>query len=92
MADGKDGGPAFPIPNAEMAIAGQTVKETQGMTLRQWYAGLAMQGLLASESDPSPCNDQDNPEPEQKKYAESLAEAAFRLADAMLSASTENPR
>ena len=32
----KDGGPAFPIAFNE------------GMTLRQWYAGLAMQGLLAN--------------------------------------------
>ncbi|MEQ8504624.1 MAG: hypothetical protein RIB80_04810 [Rhodospirillales bacterium] len=42
MSDGKkDGGPAFPIST----IDGFT---NQGMTLRQWYAGQALVGLLAN--------------------------------------------
>ena len=38
------GGPAFPAPY------GVTHVTTQGMTLHQWYAGLAMQGLLANSN------------------------------------------
>ena len=36
-----DGGPAFPIPCPKMTIEGQSVKETQGMTLRDWLASKA---------------------------------------------------
>jgi len=36
------GGPAFPVPQPCCR---------EGMTLRQWYAGLAMQGLLAADAD-----------------------------------------
>jgi hypothetical protein len=37
-----DGGPAFPIPGSEFN------ERYPGMTMRQYYAGLAMQGILAS--------------------------------------------
>ena len=30
------GGPAFPVGDPEMTIEGQTIKETQGMTLRDY--------------------------------------------------------
>ncbi len=39
----KDGGPAYPVPNS----ANQNGQE--GMSLRDHFAGLAMQGLLANE-------------------------------------------
>lgn len=42
-----------------------------GMTLRQWYAGMAMQGILAREGDIYDCS-------------KDVAETAFRYADAML--------
>ena len=42
-----------------------------GMTLRQWYAGLAMQGLLANEN--FGCS-----------AAEYIADLAFKQADAMM--------
>lgn len=34
----KTGGSAFPIPHPEMVMSGQSVKETQGMTLRDYFA------------------------------------------------------
>jgi hypothetical protein len=37
-----DGGQAFPVPGTDWN------DRYPGMTLRQWYAGLAMQGVLAS--------------------------------------------
>ena len=41
MTKPNDGGPAFPKANCEELHA------ELGMTLRQWYAGQAMTGLLA---------------------------------------------
>ena len=59
-----DGGPAFPVVFGDSAYS--------GMTLRQWYAGMAMQALNTNPSwDVISC--------------ESIAEDAFRQADAMLS-------
>lgn len=49
-----DGGPAFPVhPDVMAGPEGQVISITAytkietGMTLRQWYVGLALQGLLA---------------------------------------------
>lgn len=52
MSDSKnDGGPAFP---QNMTQAGNPVyaefENGGGMTLRDWLAGMAMQGLLAADS------------------------------------------
>jgi hypothetical protein len=55
------GGPAFPIGS------------NAGMSLRDWFAGLAMVGILANDSDPSP---------EQVPH---IVASAYILADAMLS-------
>ena len=37
------GGPAFPVPEDSSFIS------STGMTLRQWYAGMAMQALITLE-------------------------------------------
>jgi hypothetical protein len=42
-----DGGPAFPVPQVYDGLRVLTVPE-RGMSLRQWYAGQAMKGLLAN--------------------------------------------
>jgi hypothetical protein len=42
----KDGGQAFPVPAANSHAGNMFYPET-GMTLRDWYAGLAMQGMYA---------------------------------------------
>ena len=39
MSDKDTGGPAYPIACPEMVIDGQSVTETQGMTLRDYFAG-----------------------------------------------------
>ena len=46
MAD--DGGPAFPEPCTQ-EWRGKEFQFTPGMSLRDWFAGMAMQGMLASE-------------------------------------------
>jgi hypothetical protein len=59
-----DGGPAFPIGSGDM-------RDPTGMTLRDYFAGLAMQGLLT--------HDDEGLIPE-------TARDAYRYADAMLNA------
>lgn len=67
----KDGGPAFPQSELEHAH-GQLSKSTPGMTLRQWYAGQALAGLLAYGG--------------RFRTPETLSKEAFRFADAMIEA------
>lgn len=69
MSTPKDGGPAFPVSPEIYSGTGLC-----GMTLRDWFAGQALQGLLACPSL------QPNPE-SMDKY---LSEWAFKYADAML--------
>lgn len=48
MSTKNAGGQAFPQPQ-QYSPNGDTIAWSEsGMTLRQWYAGLAMQGLLAN--------------------------------------------
>jgi hypothetical protein len=63
------GGPAFPLPG-ELGL-GLTPKEMRGMTLRDYFAAKAMQGLLSARN-PLITN------------TSGIAEAAYEMADAML--------
>jgi len=68
---GKDtGGPAFPVP-AELC-QDLTVEEQRGMTLRDYFAAKAMQGIM-SDSD-------------MTIGPAKIAEWAYQQADAMLKA------
>ena len=60
------GGPAFPIP------ADMQSNSWPGMTLREWYAGMAFQGMLSSPHISAAISD------------EELAAVAFEKADAMI--------
>lgn len=51
------------------------INETSGITLRQYYAGLAMQGLLVEPLD--------DPEARPETHAMGVAAAAVRYADAL---------
>lgn len=62
----KDGGPAFPTVLYEHG------GESDGMTLRDWFAAKAMQGMLANDIE---CG------PEQVPI---IVASAYVLADAML--------
>jgi hypothetical protein len=71
MTTPKDGGPAFPI-NGHIGSDGNFIElPTQGMTLRDYFAGQALAGMLA---DPS------------VGTTEQTAECAYDMADAMLAA------
>lgn len=64
MAERDDGGPAFPTEVLQS-------KDREGMTLRDWFAGMCLSGQLA------------HPKNEGVQYSE-FAHDAYRMADAML--------
>jgi hypothetical protein len=68
MAVGETGGYAFPCAPSPTHFS------SSGMTLRDYFAAKAMQGIVAADSDPSP------------EKVGSIAEQAYILADAMLEA------
>ena len=70
------GGPAFPVPYSN-ENDGPTVMPSEGMTLRDYFAAKAMQGLLINE---------------YKDFVmEEFAEMAYAMADAMLKAREVQP-
>ncbi|MFT2796088.1 hypothetical protein [Serratia sp. N21D137] len=64
------GGPAFPIWHETSVCA-------SGMSIRDYFAGLAMQGWLTSYGE-------DMAHPAQRGNADDVARNAYALADAML--------
>lgn len=69
-----DGGPAFPHPPMRFDSQQQAAewkKYLSGMSLRQWYAGMALQGLIGQEDHPV-------------DWIPLLAKTAFECADAMI--------
>jgi hypothetical protein len=81
MSNSKDfAGSAFPYP----MVTGPESDECHqvgesGMTLREWFAGMALQGLLANGGVATRQGDND--------YRDATARAAFAYADAMLAQS-----
>lgn len=71
MSGQNDGGPAFPVADT-FHPDGQIQYGTNGMSLRDWFAGQALAGMLSSEY---------RPDGEGAK-----ANWAYELADAMLRA------
>ena len=87
MSTINDGGPAFPQSlafnvNGEAVTAGMYFAEGPGMTLRDWFAGKALTGMMAFATgatfDPS-------------KNCDRFAEASYALADAMIAARKGGP-
>lgn len=66
-----DGGPAFPTTEANGCNSGDP-----GLSVRDWFAGKALEGYLAS------CG----PHVEPVEVASTIAEDCYKLADAMLAA------
>ena len=74
-----DGGPAFPVaptlnPDGTVWYHGK-----DGMSLRDWFAGMALQGVLSNSDAFAKMKDQQ------------VAECAYAAADAMLAARKEQP-
>lgn len=77
MGNLDNGGYAFPIPNADFqTFAPNTIEEYKrvqsGMTLRDYFAAKAMQGIISSDCNYGAFSD--------------LASDAYCIADAMLEA------
>jgi hypothetical protein len=84
-----DGGPAFPVPDSHHAN-GQVQYGANGMTLRDWFAGQALSGILSKAINP---NNQGN---DSVDWASTRAPGpnrasgdAYEYADAMLAARLE---
>lgn len=74
MSERNDGGPAFPWEVRSLDSAGQerTQASYGGMSLRDYFAAKAMQGLIASNDEGA------------GDRIEELPEYAYMIADAML--------
>jgi hypothetical protein len=71
-----DGGPAFPS-TIQYFPDDKNAAEEQGMTLRDWFAGQALAGLLRDGIDVHGIDD-------SAYLAYEMADAAYEMADAML--------
>ena len=64
IIDSFDGGPAFPQPQGKdedgAPYSAREIPGDSGMSLRDWFAGMALQGLLASGHFTYPPEDEDN--------------------------------
>lgn len=84
MSAKTNGGPAFPAQPIYQHPHGATGMSSQeGMTLRDWFAGQALGGMLAHGFLPTEAMLSD--EPFSEKHADnSYVACAYRIADAML--------
>jgi len=92
MSDAKDGGAAFPVP--ALKWDGETMifcAAESGMSLRDWFAGQALVGLLSPEWS-IPVGKKAPGEETLRSTAASRAYAAYFMADAMLRARTGVPK
>jgi len=102
-----DGGPAFPVPMLPgESWDSEKYGNPNGMSMRDWFAGMALQGLLASghftipacEADdqswmtthPDPYDDETGEEIHPGRFQYDFPEAAWKCADAMIKARKED--
>lgn len=79
MTQINNGGPAFPSTKLDIGVNYANANLVEGMTLRDWFAGMALQ--YASEFNfGSGCK------PDGPTHAEGTARMAYEIADAMLKA------
>ncbi len=70
-----DGGPAFPDPGRAQSVKQRELLGNTGLSLRDYFAAKAMQGLLCANSVYA-----------TSRYSDELSERAYQIADAMLKA------
>ena len=78
-----DGGPAFPVNSVKLIDIGAYTVLHPGMSLRDWFAGMAMQGMLAYGVATVY---RERAAEEGIPFSRLLAEESYRHADAMLAA------
>ena len=90
-----DGGPAFPPtadmkePHDEQAFPGRSYQSRdwwKGMSLRDWFAGQALAGILADSKE------ERGPDETVDEFRQACAEGAYCFADAMLAARKEGAK
>ena len=91
-----DGGPAYPVTFQHMQdehpLLTSVEQRWEGMTLRQWYAGMAMQGFLGHPTWWVDGEGEDiAPLADPGSECEAVAQFAFKMADAMLAREREAP-
>jgi hypothetical protein len=75
-----NGGPAFPVhPELASKVRGVFSHYDCGMSLRDWFAGMAMQSLLTAYS-----NTGDDAVLIENDECETIAVVAYEMADAMI--------
>lgn len=72
-----DGGPAFPAEGG----FDSGLSPTPGMSLRDWFAGMALQGILASPANSTAAA---KAKLSVSAFRECCADGAFKVADAMI--------
>lgn len=77
----KDGGPAFPLNNHGVQTLGMHIS---GMTLRDYFAAKALNGMFANPDD-----SHENYDLSYDDYVKEIARCAYKMADAMLKARKE---
>lgn len=77
MTERDNGGPAFPVPEVRLPDGTGVVQGADGMTLRDWFAGQALAGLLASDRIGQMVDN---------------AKDAYTIADAMLAERKREPK
>lgn len=80
MTKRNDGGPAFPRSYTTALEAAQGLGES-GMSLRDWFAGMALQGICANPDISTHAHKAALGTPETRRV---FAEGAWAQADAML--------
>jgi len=83
----KDGGPAFPQPCTDQGYAANTPYDMAGggMSLRDYFAAKAMQGVLANSEFEKFRQSLDEDIPEEIQI-EAIATMSYEIADAMIEA------
>jgi hypothetical protein len=85
----KDGVPAFPTTSQN--YDGHGVPCSDGMSLRDYFAAHAMNGLIAGDYEKvCESGNPDGIERERQQYAAAIARSAYRYADAMLAEREKN--
>ena len=97
MSRPNDGGPAFPssrFEKVDRVVGAPTMEEVTyaGMTLRQHYAALSMQGQFAALSGPAPAEALNHlAKIHQRHISDQISVNAFEAADAMIRHEAEGP-
>lgn len=85
MEKKNDGGPAFPI-YIEKIVPGNYARAHPGMSLRDWFAGQALRGILAWDAEMNNRSRTDvSTEPQI------IAASCYNIADAMLAEREKKP-